>query len=534
MVQALDETSPSVLAVGGRVDLAAHAFSLDTAHGQLHDYDVVRGRFEIGGSVYRFLTTVMTAAPLTIRLPTTLELNQQRSSGRYRPSVVDPIRVTLDSPLLPETIEREVRDVSSSGVSVEIDPLLDLFPRGMLFERVSLRVHGETFVCRGRVRNLSLAGGREAGLRCGIELEGLEEPRRLLLADLIMRSRYPGLQDGGALPFDELWAFFLESRFVYPEKEQSLALLMPEIRRTYGALAKPSEVFKAVIVREKERVIGHVSGVRAYRRTWMSQHLCALNGKQAGALLNLGQAEYFGQNPDLEYFKISFRPDNRWPARVFGGFARNVTDPRLSDLRTYDYFQIPLDWSSPVEASIEVIDAAGADLAIVERFFVGNERSLLLRADDLTREGLGLSELNARYRRLGLQRRRRVLLALRRNEPVGFALVEVSSPGLNLSELLSAFRIYLLPEAGPDSAKVRAALVRSALAIYRQAGRPKAFALGLPTERAEWATLGLVSNKQYTTWTCHRALYQRFTDHVDRLVRTLTARAERIAKRSKA
>jgi hypothetical protein len=290
-----------------------------------------------------------------------------------------------------------------------------------------------------------------------------------------------------------------------------------------------------VLARDGEKIIGHVSGVRAYRNTWMSQHLCALNGHQAGALLNLGQAEYFGQNPDLAYFKIFFRPDNRWPARVFGGFARNVADPRLSDLRTFDYLQIPLDWSPPIEPAVEVAEASVEDLLIVERYFVGHESSVLLRADDLTREGLALGELNSRYRRLGLQRRRRVLLALRRNEPIAFALVEISSPGINLSELLSTFRVFILPEAGAvgssDALAARAALVTASVALYRQAGRPLALGLAQAGERADYQRLGIVANKQYSAWTCHRTLYQRFTDHVDRLVRTLAARAERQQRR---
>src|SRR6185369_1875950 len=103
------------------------------------------------------------------------------------------------------------------------------------------------------------------------------------------------------------------------------------------------------------------------------------------------------------YHKIFFRPDNAWPARIFGGFARTVVDPRLSDLRTFDYYQLPASWVPTTDVGenrVEVIEAAGADLSVVERHFVRTERGVLLRADDLTRDGLGLAELNARYREL--------------------------------------------------------------------------------------------------------------------------------------
>ena len=54
------------------------------------------------------------------------------------------------------------------------------------------------------------------------------------------------------------------------------------------------------------------------------------------------QLEVFDQNPDLEYFKAFFRPENKWPARMFGTFAKPIKDARLSDLRSYAYFVVPV------------------------------------------------------------------------------------------------------------------------------------------------------------------------------------------------
>jgi hypothetical protein len=530
LIEPLEGERPGTFGTRGQVDLAARSFSLTGLAHDLTEHEVVRGQFELGGNIYRFTSSVIARLPLTLRLPATIEVCQDRASGRYRPSVTSPVLVELDSVLQSGSTKREVRDVSSTGLSLEIDPLIDLFPPGMHFNLVRMTIGGETFSCRGRVRNLSRIGGRELGLRCGIELLDLDEPTRVRLADVIMRARYPGLQDGCRVGFEDLWRFFQETAFVYPAKQTALDPLMPEIRGTFEALGRrPTDLFKSVLAADGAKLIGHVSGLRAYRRTWMSQHLAGLNGRRAGALLNLGQAEYFGQNPDLEYFKIFFRPDNKWPARVFGGFARTVADPRLSDLRTYDYYQLPKGWTptSSGEGRVEVMEAAGPDLSIVERHFVRTERGVLLRADDLTRDVLGLAELNARYRELGLQRRRRVLLAFRRNTPIAFCLLEQSSPGLNLSELLSAFRIYILDDAGSDALAARAALTRAVMQLMAQAGRPAAVGLGLAPERSAYAALGAVATKQYSCWTCHRLLYQRFSDHVDRIVKTLAARAKR-------
>jgi hypothetical protein len=326
------------------------------------------------------------------------------------------------------------------------------------------------------------------------------------------------------VPFDTLWEFFLRTNFMYPDKHKRLAPMLSQIRRTFElANARPNRLFKSVVFARHRDIVGYVSGLRAYRNTWMSQHLAAAAGGRGGRLLNFGLAEYFGQNVDLEYFKIFYRPENRWPARVFGGFASNVSDQQISDLRVLGYFTLPTEPAAIPEApEIEIIEPSANDLALIERHFVSNERGLILKANDLTRSALGLAELSAEYQALGMERQRRVLLAVDRGLPVAFALAELSSPGLNLSELLSAFSIHFF--GAKRTPAVEHALLRSILRLYREAGRQFAVGLVPADQLGRYQHLPLASAKRYVCWTCHRSLYLRFCDHVDRIVQTLLSR----------
>ncbi len=488
--------------------------------------EVLRGRFSLGGSVYRFFTSVIRSAPLVLRVPLRLEALHQRGSTRFHPPVGRPVQVDLYSVLAGASALRMVRDLSSTGFSLDVDPLTDVCPPGTVFHRVTLRIAGQEFTCRGLVKNLTrIAGTKEA--RCGVVFQDMDEPTRVRLSDQIVSSRYPGLVDGCRFSFDQLWQFFLDTRFVYPEKQANMAPLLPEIRRTIEAAnGRPTPLFKSTIAVDEGTIVGHISSLRVYDRSWMSQHLAASAGRHAGSLLNFGQLEVFDQNPDLEYFKCFFRPENKWPARMFGTFAKTVKDARLSDLRSYAYFVVPLTVAVEAPTDIEVVEAAEDELAIVERYFVGRERGLLLSSDNLTRRALTLAELNAAYKKIGLQRRRRVLIAWRKGVPLGFALAEVSSPGLNFSELLSAFQLVVLKQGESAAAQVRRALLGSVLSIYRQAGRPAAIGLCPIEDRVGWEEVGLSTHKVYTMWTCHRALVQRFVDHVDRMVRAMSRRTK--------
>lgn len=511
--------------VGGRVDVARATITAPT-DATMAVHDLVRGRFEYAGRLYRFVTVVVAAAPLTLKIPTVLEETLQRSSARHRLRADETMSAEVRSPLVDTPTTKSLVDLSASGCSFVIDGTRELYPIGLRLS-VTLRLPDGPMGCDAEVRTLVRENG---GIRCGIELLDLDEPSRLRLANLVMTLRYPDVDDGAGIGCDELFGFLRDTGFLTPAKEESLAPVVDEVRQGFDALySLPSSLFKAVVAREGDQLTGHVSGVRAYRHTWMAQHLTARPTVHVGHLLNLGAAEYFCQNPDFEYFKIYFHADNRWPARVFGGFARQLRDPLQSELRLYRHLALRTDVSlMPTPHGVDVLEASEGELAAVERYFVQRERGLLIRSDDLTRQSLQLSDLNRRFSELGLYRRRRVLCAMRRNVCLGFAFVELSSPGLNLSEALSAFQIFVTDEGRSSAAEVRRSLAAAVLPIYRHAGRPIARGLIAADEIGEWQRLGFaVSDEVSMCWTYHRTLCARFCDHVERLFAAVERRAHR-------
>jgi hypothetical protein len=251
----------------------------------------------------------------------------------------------------------------------------------------------------------------------------------------------------------------------------------------------------------------------------MIQHLAAAVGREAGLVLSLGNAEYLMQNTDFEFIKIWFHAHNRFPARVFGGFARKVPDPTLCNLKSYAHVTLPTA-PEPLEldSSIDVIEAAGDELSIVERHFVRTEAPILLRSDDLTRAALNLGEVHGAYRRFGLVRRRRVLLAQRGSTVLGFALVEISSPGLNLFDSLNRFSLHLLPDGEAHDAAVRRALLASIRTIYRQSGRAQVTGLLAPEDADRYRAIGVTVDAEISTCvTTHRTQLRRFFEHMERL-----------------
>lgn len=509
---------------GARVDVAAGTL-VASGDSELPELAMVRGRFEVAGRLYRFTSVVVARAPLTLKLPTTIEESQQRAAVRYRPAAEEGLAVELCSTLSGAVTRKPLLDLSSTGISVAVDGTGELFPIGL---RLGLVLHLPDGPLRasGSVRTLSREGGR---LRCGIELLRLDEAAHARVCELLLRRRAAAIGDGVGLPFDHLADFFRATGFLPPDKEAVLAPMLPAVRQTFEALyRRPSKLFKAVVSRDGNQVTGHVSVVRAYRHTGMTHHLAADSGRHVAHLLNISAAEYFGLSPDLEYGKIWFHADNKWPARVFGGFARTMRDSSQSELRANVHLTLPtgahFGRSLP---DVEVVEAGERELAAIEHYFVARERGLLLRADDLLRRTLTLDSVDRDYRELGLFRRRRVLVAMRRGLALGFAFAELSSPGLNLYETLSMFRTFVLPDGEQLSPSVRVTLLNALSQLYAAEGRSYMRGIFDPAESDDYARLGFTSAERSFTWTWHRALCPRFCDHVERLFEVLARRRNR-------
>ena len=509
--------------VEGTVDLAREEFTVPRLGHKYRDYDVVDGCFELQGNAYRFRAVVCNEAGLRLKLPASLEETRQRSSVRFRPSAGQ-IKASVRSALSPEPLVRTLFDVSTSGLSFEVEAG-DVFPIGLRLSAIVIIIGGRILHLSGHVRSLTRS---PSGVRCGVELDALDEPSHRLLSDVIVSDRYPTLQDGRTVGFDELCHFFRQTGFLSADKEVALSPVLDEVRRTYESLnTRPSPVSRSVMIRDDHELVGYVAGLRAYRSTWMFHHLAAVRGKQAGALVSQAAIEYLAQEPELEHFRTWFFARATFPTRVFGGFARKVADPRLSDLRRYGHFLLDVDRRFG-SGAIEVHEADDSELITVERYFVARERPLIVRAEELTRGGLRLDVVHRDFMAEGVTRQRRVLIARHGGRTLGFALLEVSSCGLNFSDALSSFRMFLLPEGEAERQQVRCALLDATLPIYAETGRLRARALILPSEAEDYRALGIALDQgESLCWTCHRTQLKAFSEHMRRMFSMLAARRAR-------
>ena len=227
------------------------------------------------------------------------------------------------------------------------------------------------------------------------------------IADAIVHAGQPELRDGTGTPFDVLWAFLKESRFLYPEKLDSIRV--PEVEATMTKLlGQPNDLPKTSLVVDADRIQGHVSGVRAYRHTWVMQHLAA-GLTRARPRPQPGDHRIPRAAPGIEWIKIWYRPANRWPTRAFSAFARKLRIPRSrTSERTFLHDVRRGTTRRRRHDDVLVRESEPRDHALIEAYFVSNREAVPLRADDLfTSRFLAPRRDPPAYAALGLVRRSR-------------------------------------------------------------------------------------------------------------------------------
>jgi hypothetical protein len=153
----------------------------------------------------------------------------------------------------------------------------------------------------------------------------------------------------------------------------------------------------------------------------------------------------------IDYVMAYFRPENKFPDRVFGGFSRALDNSEGCSLDTMAYLpytSLSLGAKLPEEWMLE--GSSPMHLWELERFYRDRSGGLLLDILDLGKEGRGEEPLEKLYERLGFERGWGAYSLTHENELCAVLIAEKSNLGFNLSELLNSIKVLVTnPEKLP-------------------------------------------------------------------------------------
>jgi len=141
--------------------------------------------------------------------------------------------------------------------------------------------------------------------------------------------------------------------------------------------------------------------------------------------------------------------ENKFPDRIFGGFARDLNNPGGCSIDSFYYLlHTSLSLGTKLPNSWSLQQSSVHDLWELRRFYNHYSGGLFLDALDLEKKHPVKEPLEEIYKRLGLLRKWRAYSLNKHGELNAVLIVDQSDLGFNLSELLNSIKILVTDTEG--------------------------------------------------------------------------------------
>ncbi len=345
-----------------------------------------------------------------------------------------------------------VANISVAGICVEeFFDHAQLLP-SMIIPEITLEI-ANSFVltCRAQVlyRNVVRTEGERSIVHCGIVFLDMNSADQVQLSAIVHQSVDEKLRVCSSVDMEGLWRFFFETGFIYPSKYLSLEAHKDEFKRTYEKLYLESpSIARHFLYQDKGQIFGHMSMLRYYSNSWIVHHHAASRdgyGLAGVSVLDeMGRFTndvHFHPSAHMDYLICYYRPDNRFPSRVFGNATRDIADPKGSSIDAFAYLWLPAEAQS---AAFQLFPAREEDLSELSRRYETVSGGLLLDALDLGSVVESDPGLSGEYLAQGFKRERHVFCLKLDGKLMAVLLLTISDLGLNLSNLTNCIHVIVL------------------------------------------------------------------------------------------
>lgn len=429
-------------------------------------------------------------------------------------------------PLTGSRVDLKLCDLSGSGFSVEENQADALLLPGLILPHVELSFANSLRVnCSAQVVFRRPMDGRDGrSLRCGLTLLDITPRDHVTLIGLLHQVRDENAYICNTVDLNALWDFFFETGFIYPSKYAFIEQNKQQIKNTYQRLYSQSpNIARHFIYQDKGVILGHMAMVRFYEEAWLIHHHAArrhaMNKAGLVVLDQIGRFSYDAYrlfSMHMNYLICYFRPDNKFPSRVFGGLAAHISNPRGCSLDTFAYLQIdppkgppqslPFDWS--------LLPSTLACIEKLAEFYDRTSGGLAMRALDLEAGTWNSKSLSNEYRSHGFTRDKHHFSLFHRGRLVAFFMVTVSDIGLNLSDLTNCIKVIVLDQKAASPERIHAAL-NILRTRFNQLAMP---VLMYPVSYVD--TRSIPYSKQYVLWTLRtHGQSDKYFQYLSRLLR---------------
>lgn len=271
-----------------------------------------------------------------------------------------------------------------------------------------------------------------------------------------------------ALSINQLFALYERTGFLYPGKAARLTPHLGQVRENWRRMLRGGESLLYVISAGDDKS-GRAS-IAVWRTThhgWMSQHLVSENNPLGSRSVMLaGTAASILRGVD-ESYQNWFRPENRFPSRVFGSMVQTIGTSH-SSVQQHMYFALSRKLGLRSATGIRAVAYDASHKEALCELARASRGPIYVAAEELALD-VELKAVDELYRNVGLRRTRQVWLAYPegKNEPIGAAIAYRGPLGVNFSFLENRCDLLLHPKmAESEASDVVTTLLGASFAAY--------------------------------------------------------------------
>lgn len=449
------------------------------------------------------------------------EFRSQRQTLNPSPNII------FIHPLTRKRIELKVVDLSGSGFSVEEDENAAVLLPGLILPSIELRFPSSfKLTCSAQVVFRKPSKGKMEGrrLHCGLAIIDVTAHDHIKLLGVLHQAKDKNSYLCSDIDLDDLWDFFFETGFIYPSKYAQLHKNKVEVRATYEKLyTRSPEIARHFIYQDNGTILGHMAMVRFWKGAWLTHHHAARKSalNRAGLMVldqisRLVYDSYRLRSMHMDYLVCYYRPQNKFPNRIFGGVAGYINNPKGCSVDSFAFLKhTHLNNSqAALPASWQVRPLTDEDLCDLEYFYEKASGGLMLKALDMEPHTFKDDSLSAEFAANGF-RRERHLFALTQDDRLQAVLIAyLSDIGLNLSDLTHCVQALVLDPQDLTSEILLASLRQ----VCRATGQSEVPALIYPLSYAEKQSIPF--EKIYNLWIIHNhSQFEYYFKYLNRLLR---------------
>lgn len=427
--------------------------------------------------------------------------------------------ISYRHPFLPKRVERDVFDVSTSGFSIHDSLAEQTLMAGMIIPELSICYAGVIEMkCSAQV--VYHREDRENNVvQTGLAITDMDVRSFSYLNHLVGADLDPYARVSMTVDMNALWEFFFDTGFIYGEKYQHLYPYRDSFKETYRKLYQDNpEIARHFTYEKNGTIYGHIAMVHAYEPSWVIHHFSAkpMESKIPGFLILRQITHYINGyyrflSQAMDYVMTYYRPDNRIVDKVFGGFARELSNPKGSSLDLFSYLHLEKSSAEDLTDGFTLGQCTPDDFAVLKTFYETSSGGLLL---DAFRLDLPIAPLKNAFSDAGFKRDCATYCLRHDNKPSAFLIVNHSDVGLNLSDLLNCVTVFIA-DGQPLSWKTLSSAVNHLTQDYDADSIPLLlYPSGYPESQ------GIHVGKQYQLWILKNDPYsEQYTNYMERKFR---------------